>query len=132
MNFIQNYSSLVGRILISIIFLMAGISKISGYAGTQGYMEAMGVPGALLPAVIALEVLGAIAIIVGFKTRIVAFLLAGFSIISAVLFHYNPEDQMQMMLFMKNIAIAGGFLFLVSNGAGLVSIDNGMPKQQEA
>ena len=132
MNFIQNYSSLVGRLLISVVFLMAGISKISGYAGTQGYMEAMGVPGALLPVVIALEVLGAIAIIIGFKTRIAAFLLAGFSLVSAMLFHYNPEDQMQMILFMKNIAIAGGFLFLVANGAGLVSIDNGMPKQQEA
>jgi len=131
MNFIQNYSSLVGRLLISVVFLMAGISKISGYAGTQGYMEAMGVPGALLPVVIALEVLGAIAIIIGFKTRIAAFLLAGFSLVSAMLFHYNPEDQMQMILFMKNIAIAGGFLFLVANGAGLVSIDNGMPKHQE-
>jgi len=111
---------------------MAGISKISGYAGTQGYMEAMGVPGSLLPAVIALEILGAIAIIIGFKTRMAAFLLAGFSLVSAFLFHYSPADQMQMILFMKNVAIAGGFLFLVANGAGLVSIDNGMPKQQEA
>ncbi len=123
MKFINNYASLTGRILISAIFLMAGISKITGYAGTQGYMEAMGVPGVLLPLVIALEVFGALAIIIGFKTKITAFLLAGFSIVSALLFHNNFADQMQAALFMKNIAIAGGFLFLVVNGAGPVSLD---------
>jgi len=129
MKLIENYSSLAGRILIATIFLMAGISKISGYEGTQGYMEAMGVPAALLPLVIITEVLGALAIIVGYKTRLIAFLLAGFSILSALLFHANFADQMQSILFMKNFAIAGGFLFLVANGAGYVSVDNGMPKK---
>ena len=129
MKAIENYGNFVGRILISVIFLTAGASKIPGYEATQGYMEAMGVPGALLPIVIATELLGAIAIIVGYKTRIVAFLLAGFSLVSALLFHFNFADQMQSILFMKNVAIAGGFLFLVANGAGYVSIDNGMPKQ---
>lgn len=123
MKFIENYSSLVGRLLISIMFLMAGVSKISGYEGTQGYMEAMGVPGDLLPLVIAVEILGAVAIIIGYQTRIAAFLLAGFSILSAIIFHLNFDDQMQSIMFMKNIAIAGGFLFLVANGAGSVSID---------
>jgi len=99
MKFIENYSSLAGRLLIATIFLMAGISKISGYEGTQGYMEAMGVPGALLPLVIITEVLGAIAIIVGYKTRTTAFLLAGFSIVSALLFHANFSDQTQSILF---------------------------------
>ena len=128
MKIIENYSPLIGRILISAIFLMAGISKISNYAGTQGYMESVGVPAALLPLVIALEILGAIAIIIGFKTRFAAFLLAGFSIMSALLFHNNMADQMQSILFMKNFAMAGGFMFLVAFGAGYVSIDNGMPK----
>ncbi len=123
MKFIENYSSLIGRLLISIMFLMAGVSKISGYEGTQGYMEAMGVPGDLLPLVIAVEILGAVAIIIGYQTRIAAFLLAGFSILSAIIFHLNFDDQMQSIMFMKNIAIAGGFLFLVANGAGSVSID---------
>jgi len=123
MKFIENYGSLVGRLLISIMFLMAGVSKISGYEGTQGYMEAMGVPGDLLPLVIAVEILGAVAIIIGYQTRIAAFLLAGFSILSAIIFHLNFDDQMQSIMFMKNIAIAGGFLFLVANGAGSVSID---------
>jgi len=128
MKFIQNYSSLAGRLLIASIFLMAGISKISGYTATQGYMEAMGVSGALLPLVIATEIIGAIAIIIGYKTKIAAFLLAGFSVVSALLFHLDFANQMQSILFMKNFAIAGGFLFLVANGAGYVSIDNVMPK----
>ncbi len=132
MKLIENYSSLIGRILISAIFLASGLSKISGYEATQGYMDAMGVPGALLPLVIVFEVVGALAIIVGFKTRIAAFLLAGFSLLSAVLFHFNFADQMESILFMKNVAIAGGFLFLVANGAGYVSIDNGMPKQSNS
>ena len=85
-------------------------------------------PGALLPLVIALEVFGALAIIIGYKTKVVAFLLAGFSIVSAILFHNNFDDQMQAALFMKNIAIAGGFMFLVVNGAGLFSIDNKLNK----
>ncbi|GLX77998.1 membrane protein [Thalassotalea insulae] len=129
MRTIENYGNLIGRILISIIFLMAGISKISGYDGTVGYMEAMGIPGQLLPLVILTEIAGALAIIVGFKTRIVAFLLAGFTVLSALIFHADFTDQMQSILFMKNIAIAGGFMFLVANGAGYVSIDNGMPKK---
>ncbi len=127
MKTIENYGNLVGRILISIMFLMAGLSKISGYDGTVGYMEAMGVAGQLLPLVILTEVAGALAIILGYKTRIVAFLLAGFTVLSALIFHADFSDQMQSILFMKNIAIAGGFIFLVANGAGYVSIDNGMP-----
>jgi putative oxidoreductase len=119
----QNLADLLGRVLIAAIFLVAGLNKIGGYAGTQGYMEAMGVPGALLPLVIALEVLGAIAIIVGWRTRLFAFLLAGFSVVAAVIFHRALGDQMQFILFMKNLAIAGGFLFLVARGPGEWSLD---------
>lgn len=121
---VQTYSSLIGRILISIIFLMAGISKITGYAGTEAYMQAMGLPSLLLPLVILTEIVGALFIIVGYKTRLVAFLLAGFSVLSALFFHLNFADQTQSIMFMKNIAIAGGFLFLVANGPGAVAIDN--------
>ena len=78
----------------------------------------------LLPIVIAVELLGGLAIILGWHTRIAAFLLAGFSLVSAVLFHANFGDQMQMIMFMKNLALAGGFLMLVSLGAGPWSIDN--------
>lgn len=119
----QNLADLAGRILIAAIFLIAGLNKIGGYAGTQGYMESMGVPGMLLPLVIALEVLGAIAIILGYRTRLFAFLLAGFCVVSALLFHGNLGDQTQFILFMKNLAMAGGFLFLVARGPGEWSLD---------
>ena len=123
MNTTENFADLAGRILISLIFLLAGLQKIGGYDGTQAYMAAMGVPGALLPLVIALEVGGAVAIILGWRTRIVAFLLAGFSIVSALIFHRALGDQMQFIMFMKNLAMAGGFLFLVARGAGEWSLD---------
>ena len=119
----QNLADLLGRVLIAAIFLVAGLNKIGGYAGTQGYMEAMGVPGALLPLVIALEVVGAVAIIVGWQTRLFAFLLGGFTLLSAVIFHRALGDQMQSILFLKNLAIAGGFLFLLAQGAGAWSFD---------
>ncbi|TDR16859.1 DoxX family protein [Marinicella litoralis] len=124
MKFIQENSSFIGRILISTIFLMAGISKISDYAGTAIYMQAMGVPSGLLPLVIFTEIVGALLIIVGYKTRLAAFLLAGFSVLSALIFHLNFADQTQSIMFMKNMAIAGGFLFLVANGPGQWAMDN--------
>jgi putative oxidoreductase len=119
---IEKTADLGGRILISGMFLLSGIGKIGGYAGTQAYMQSQGVPGALLPLVIALEVVGAIAIIIGFRTRITAALLAGFSIVAGVLFH-GGDDQMQSIMLMKNFAIAGGFLLLVARGAGAWSLD---------
>ena len=123
MNTTQNLADLAGRILLAAIFLIAGLQKIGGYAGTQGYMEAMGVPGALLPLVIALEVGGAVAIIVGWHTRLFAFLLAGFTLLSALVFHRAPGDPTQAILFMKNLAIAGGFLLLVARGPLEWSLD---------
>jgi putative oxidoreductase len=120
----NNLFNLLGRLLLAALFLPAGLQKLSGYAGTQGYMEAMGVPGIMLPLVILLEVGGGLALIAGFKVRWVALALAGFCAVSAFIFHYQPQDQMQMILFMKNIALAGGFLILASVGAGKFSLDN--------
>ena len=114
---------MTGRVLMSAIFVMAGISKLGAYAATQGYMESMGVPGMLLPLVILLELGGGLAVLLGWQTRISAFLLAGFCIISALIFHADFGDQMQSILFMKNVAMAGGFLFLVAGGAGAWSLD---------
>ena len=124
MNPITKYASPVGRFLLAQIFLLAGLNKISGYAGTQGYMESMGVPGALLPLVIVLEVVGGLALILGWQTRLVALALAGFSIISAVIFHSDFSDQMQMVMFMKNFAIAGGLVILFAQGSGSYALDN--------
>lgn len=114
----------VGRVLIAAIFVMSGFSKITGYAGTQGYMEAVGVPGALLPLAILLEIGGGLAVIVGWQTRLFAFLLAGFTLVAGFLFHFDPADQMQFIMLTKNIAIAGGFLFLVAFGPGAYALDN--------
>ena len=125
---VQKFSELAGRIFLAAIFLISGLGKIGAYAGTAAYMASAGVPGALLPAVIALEVLGAIAIIVGWKTRITALLLAGFTLLSGVLFHSNFGDQVQMIMFLKNVAITGGFLLLVANGAGALSLDRRLAK----
>jgi putative oxidoreductase len=128
MNQLQAIATPVGRILISMMFVTSGFSKISGYSATQGYMEAMGVPGALLPLVIAVELLGGLAVMLGWHTRIAAFLLAGFSLLSALLFHANFGDQMQMIMFMKNISIAGGFLMIVALGGGAFALDNRLKK----
>ena len=86
-------------------------------------MSSLGVPAALLPVVIAAEVLGALAIIAGWKTRVTAVLLAGFSLLTALIFHHNFGDQIQMIMFLKNVSIAGGFLLLVAHGSGPLSID---------
>jgi len=115
--------SIVARLMASVIFLGAGISKLgAGYAGTQGYMASMGVSGGLLPLVIALELGGGIALLLGFQTRLVAFLLAGFCIISGFIFH-SGADQMQQIMFMKNLAMAGGLLAFTMFGAGRLSLD---------
>jgi len=124
MSGIQLFAAPAGRVLIALMFVMSGIGKIAAYSGTQGYMESVGVPGALLPLVILLEVAGGIAIIVGWQTRLAALALAGFCVVSAVLFHANFGDQTQMIMFLKNFAIAGGFLFLVANGPGAYALDN--------
>ncbi|WP_430009481.1 DoxX family protein [Methylophaga lonarensis] len=122
-QYLNNSLDLAARVLLSILFLVAGFGKIGGYEATAGYMQAMGVWSGLLPLVIITEVVGAIAIIIGWQTRIVAFLLAGFTLLSALFFHTNFADQMQQILFMKNLAIAGGLLLLVRHGAGAWSID---------
>jgi putative oxidoreductase len=113
-----------GRILIALIFVIAGYGKLGGYEMTQDYMTAMGVPGGLLPLVIVLELGGGLLVMFGLFTRYVALALAGFSILSAILFHGNIADQTQQIMFLKNFAIAGGFLFLVANGAGKISLDH--------
>lgn len=117
------FFELGGRILLASLFLLSGLSKISGYGATAGYMAAMGVSAALLPIVIATEVFGSLAVIVGWHTRIAAFLLAGFTVLAAALFHNNLGDQTQMIMFLKDVSITGAFLMLVANGAGPLSLD---------
>jgi len=114
---------LTGRILLALMFVLSGFTKIGAFAGTQQYMEAFGVPGALLPLVILLELVGGLMIAAGLFTRITALALAGFTLIAAIVFHANFGDQVQTIFFMKNLSIAGGFLMLVAFGPGWLSID---------
>ena len=116
--------ALIARILLAQIFLISGLGKLgAGYAPTQGYMESVGLPGALLPLVILLEIGGSLALIVGFLTRWAALALAAFCLVSAIMFHFKLGDQAQMINFMKNLAMTGGFLMLFVHGAGALSID---------
>jgi putative oxidoreductase len=120
---LSSAAELSGRFLLVLLFLLSGLGKLGAYKATAAYMASVGVPSALLPAVIATEILGSLAIVLGWKTRVVAFLLAGFSLLSALTFHNNLADQTQMIMFFKNLSIAGGFLLLVANGAGSLSLD---------
>jgi len=125
----NNAIELTARVLLGHIFLMAGISKLgAGYAGTAGYMESVGLPGGLLPVVIALEIVGGLMVILGFKAKWAAYALAGFSVVAGIIFHSNFADQMQMILFMKNLSIAGGLLLVSVHGAGVFSLDSKLAK----
>tara|TARA_B100000965_G_scaffold124784_2_gene103371 strand:+ start:216 stop:593 length:378 start_codon:yes stop_codon:yes gene_type:complete len=125
MNNILDFSA---RFLISILFFLNGIFKINNYEGAIGWMEGFGMPGILLTPAIILEILGPILIIIGYKTRIAAALLSLFCIATAVIFHNDFGDQMQLTSFLKNIGLAGGFLFLVINGPKGFSLDKKLGK----
>lgn len=123
----MNYSataSLFARLGLAAIFIMAGLAKITAYEGTVGYMESVGVPGALLPLVIVTEVFGGLAILLGLLTRFAAAGMALFTLASALLFHFDLTDQTQSIMFWKNMAIAGGFLLLLAHGPGAYSVDH--------
>ena len=120
---LKNISLLLGRVGLSVIFILAGINKIQNYEGTQAYMSAMGVSPEMLPMVIVLEVIGGLLILLGGFTQLLALAFAGFSVVSALLFHLDLGDQMQFILFFKNIAMAGGFMALAAVGAGNYSLD---------
>ena len=123
-----NIADLIGRILISALFLLNGIFKISNYDGTIGWMESFGMPGILIIPAIILEIAGPVLIIIGYKTKLASGLLSLFCITTAFIFHNDFTDQMQFTSFLKNIALAGGFLILFVNGARGISLDNKFKK----
>ena len=116
-------TELLGRILLSILFFVSGIGKLTGYASIVAYMATVGVPGVLLPLAIVTELLGPLALVLGWHSRLTAILLAGYSIVAALLFHFNFADPVQAVMFLKNVSIAGGLLLLAANGAGSYSLD---------
>jgi putative oxidoreductase len=115
---------LVGRVWMAYIFVVEGYGKIANYSGVAGYMADHGVPSLLLPLVILTELGGGLLILSGLMTRWAASALAGFAILTALIFHSNSGDVEQTINFQKNFAIAGGFLVLAALGPGAWSLDN--------
>ncbi len=122
-------TNLAARLLMACIFIVAGWDKIVSYAGVEGFMRSLGVPAALLPLVILVELGGALALVVGFKTRLVALLLAGFSLTAGTLVHFHPGDHENMIVFMDNLAMAGGLLLFVQYGGGAFSLDRRLQRR---
>ena len=114
----------IGRIFLSILFLINGISKITYYEGTLEYMESFNVPEYLLIPAIIVEILFPILLIIGYKTRLSAIVLSLFTVLLAIIFHTDFSNQMQLTAFLKNFAIAGGFLILFVKGGGKYSLDH--------
>ena len=123
-----NILDLVGRVFISLVFLLSGINKIGNYEGSVGWMESFGMPGIFLIPAIILEIVAPILIIIGYKVKIAAALLSVFCIVTALIFHTDFSNQMQFVSFMKNISIAGGFLFLVINDTKDFSLERKLSK----
>ena len=123
MDQLSKFAPLIARIFIGGFFLLAGVGKVADIAGTSGYIQSVGLPGVLAWPAIVFEILLGLSVLLGFKTRIAALAGAAFCIFTAVVFHNNFADQIQMVMFLKNFAIAGGFLLLFAHGAGAVAVD---------
>ncbi len=122
----QRFTSFAGRVLLSLIFIMSGVGKLADHAGTVGYINSVHAP---MPEVaywiaVIVEVGFGLALLVGYNARSAAFGLAVFTLAAAFLFHNNFADQIQMIMFLKNITIIGGLLLVVAHGAGGISVDN--------
>ena len=122
---------LVGRIFLSSIFLLAGVGKIFNYENTIEYMENFNVPGYLITHAIIIEILFPILIIIGYRTKLSAIILSLFAILLAIIFHNDFSNQMQLMSFLKNFAIAGGFMIIFVYGSNKISLDHFLKSKQE-
>lgn len=120
----KKFASLIGRILLALIFLMSGVSKIGDFAGTQAYMESYGMPATavFLVGAIVFEVAGALMIMLGYYARVGAIALIVFLIPATLIFHMDFGDRTQMIMFMKNLSIMGGLLFVTAYGPGSYSL----------
>lgn len=129
---ILKHADLPARAGLSAIFILSGIGKISAFAATQGYMEAFGLPGILLAPTIVFEIGAGAALLLGLGTRYVAVLLAGFTLVTALVFHRDFADQVQQIMFLKNVAMAGGLLLMAKTGAPDLSLDGSRANRTEA
>lgn len=117
------YADAPARALMAAVFILSGVGKLGAVTVTQGYMQAYGIPSELLASTIAFEIGAGTLLLIGLGTRVVAVLLAGFSLITAAIFHSDFNDQIQMVMFLKNLAMTGGFLAIAAHGAAGLSLD---------
>ena len=127
----MNIVEFFGRIFLSALFLIEGVGKISMQEDVVMYMEDYGVPGMLFVPATILEILFPLLLIVGYRTKWVASVMALFALTVAIIFHTDFSEGMQMMLFLKDLAIAGGFIIIVVYGAGKISLDHYFKSKQE-
>ena len=118
-----NIIDLIGRILISALFLISAFNKIFNLEGSMSWMEGFGLPGFLIYPAILIEIVLPVLVIVGYQARIAAGILASFCLATAFIFHFDFSNQMQLVSFLKNIGLSGGFLFIVANGTKDWAID---------
>lgn len=123
MNKLNAYVPFVARLLMSVLFIVAAYGKLSNVEGFTGYLTSGGLPAFLAWPAILFEVIVAASLILGYQLRIVALLAAGFCVLTGLMFHFVPADQMAMTMFFKNLAMAGGFLMFYVHGAGKVALD---------
>lgn len=119
----QSLIMVAARVLMALLFILSGVGKIDNPEAIRGYMEAMHLPAVLLWPTVVFEIGSGLLLIMGFKTRIVGWMLAGYCIVTAMIFHTQFSDQVQMAMFFKNVTMAGGFLLLAAVGAGGLSVD---------
>ncbi len=122
MSTLETYAHPAGRVLLALIFIVAGFGKLGDVQGFSGYLASGGLPAFLAWPAVLFEIIAGLALAVGFMTRPVALALAAFSIVTAFLYHL-PVNEMQQVMFLKNLAMTGGYLLLVAHGAGALSVD---------
>lgn len=123
MQSLSTFGPLAGRILIGLLFLLAGLGKIGDVAGFSGYLASGGLPAFLAWPAVIFEIAVGLLLIVGWQTRIVALATAAFCVVAGLLYHFVPSDQMQMAMFLKNLAIAGGLFMFAVHGPGRLALD---------
>ncbi len=117
------YVTALARVLLALLFIVSGLGKLSDVSGFAGFMASGGIPAFLAWPVVLFEILGGLALLLGVLTRPVALAMAGFCLLSGLLYHFVPSDQMQMSSFYKNLGLTGGFLLLAVQGAGALALD---------
>ncbi|MGR3640450.1 DoxX family protein [Alterinioella nitratireducens] len=118
-----SYGLLAARVLMALIFIVAGFGKLGDVQGFAGYLASGGLPAVLAWPAILFEILAGLALLIGFQTRLTALALAAFSVVTAALYHFDPANSAQMTMFLKNVAMAGGYIALAVAGAGALALD---------